>query len=80
MASCFQSSVAHWEKKVTGMPQSLSDKTLRTSSSSNCSNSSSHRVSLAHHHRFVAYSNLLDSMNTSKLIAVVISQQEKVNK
>ena len=69
MASCFRSSVAHWEKKVAGMPQSLSDKTLR---------SSSHGVSLAHHHRFVAYSNLLDSMNISKFIAVVISQQERL--
>jgi len=35
---------------------------------------------LEHNHRFVAYSNLLDSINISKLIAVVVSQQEKVNK
>ena len=35
---------------------------------------------LEHNHCFVAYSNLLDSINISKLIAVVVSQQEKVNK
>ena len=35
---------------------------------------------LEHNHRFVAYSNLLDSINISKLIAVVVLQLEKVNK